>query len=85
MGTVYASSSWINYWFIEYYKGIAKASTFISNVDNCTEASANDRTLWKAQARALRAYYYFMLFRSYGPIVMLGDEAIPLIQIWRIC
>lgn len=78
MGTVYASSSWINYWFIEYYKGIAKASTFISNVDNCTEASANDRTLWKAQARALRAYYYFMLFRSYGPIVMLGDEAIPL-------
>ena len=67
-----------NYWFIKYYKGIAKASTFISNVDNCTEASANDRTLWKAQARALRAYYYFMLFRSYGPIVMLGDEAIPL-------
>lgn len=59
MGTVYASSSWINYWFIKYYKGIAKASTFISNVDNCTEASANDRTLWKAQARALRAYYYF--------------------------
>lgn len=78
MGTVYASSSWINYWFIEYYKGIAKASTFIANVDNCTEATASDRLVWKAQARALRAYYYFLLFRSYGPIVLLGEEAIPL-------
>ncbi len=78
MGSVYASSSWINYWFIEYYKGISKASTFIANVDRCTEASANDRLVWKAQARALRAYFYFLLFRSYGPIVMLGEEAIPL-------
>lgn len=78
MGTVYASSGWINYWFIEYYKGIAKASTFIANVDRCTEATANDRLVWKAQARALRAYYYFLLFRSYGPIVLLGEEAIPL-------
>lgn len=78
MGSVYASSSWINYWFIEYYKGISKASTFIANVDKCAEASANDRLVWKAQARALRAYFYFLLFRSYGPIVMLGEEAIPL-------
>ncbi|WP_321332510.1 RagB/SusD family nutrient uptake outer membrane protein [uncultured Bacteroides sp.] len=77
-GTVYASSSWINYWFIEYYKGISKASTFIANVDKCAEATENDRRVWKAQARALRAYYYYLLFRSYGPIVLLGEEAIPL-------
>lgn len=78
MGTVYASSDWINYWFIEYYKGISKASTFIANVDNCTEATDTDRKVWKAQARALRAYFYSLLFRSYGPIVLLGEEAIPL-------
>ena len=78
MGTTYASSGWINYWFIEYYKAISKASTFIANVDNCLEASANDRQVWKAQARGLRALYYFLLFRSYGPIVLLGEEAIPL-------
>ena len=52
MGMTYASSSWINFWFINYYKGISKASSFIANVDRCAEASANDRLVWKAQARA---------------------------------
>lgn len=77
-GTVYASSSWINYWYIEYYKGISKASTFITNVDNCAEATETERKRWKAQARALRAYYYFMVLRSYGPCVLLGEEALAL-------
>ncbi|MBO5252162.1 MAG: RagB/SusD family nutrient uptake outer membrane protein [Bacteroidaceae bacterium] len=78
MGMTYASSSWINYWFIEYYKGISKASTFIANVDKCVEADANVRKYWKAQARGLRALYYFMLFRSYGPVVILGEDALAL-------
>lgn len=76
-GVTYANSSWINFWFIEYYKGISKASTFIQNVDRCTEADANWRKQRKAQARALRAFYYFMLFRSYGPIILLGEDPIP--------
>lgn len=71
-------SSWINFWYIEYYKGISRASTFIMNVDRCLEASAAQRKQWKAQARALRAFYYFMIFRSYGPFVILGEEPIPL-------
>lgn len=77
-GSVYPSTSWINYWFIEFYKGIDKASTFIAYVDNCHEASENERKVWKAEARALRAYYYFLLFRSYGPTVILGEAPIPL-------
>lgn len=77
-GATYAGSSWINLWYIEYYKGISRASTFINNVDRCTEASAAQRKQWKAQARALRAFYYFMIFRSYGPFVILGEDPIPL-------
>lgn len=76
MGITYSSSSWINFWYNNYYKGISKASTFIANVDRCGEASSNDRVIWKAQARALRALYYFYLFRSYGPVVMLGEDAL---------
>ena len=76
-GIVYASSGWVGYWLREYYKGISKASTFIENVDMCAEVTANDRKLWKAQARALRALYYFMLFRTYGPTVLLGEKALP--------
>ncbi|MDE5889569.1 MAG: RagB/SusD family nutrient uptake outer membrane protein, partial [Bacteroidales bacterium] len=60
------------------YKGISKASTFITNVDRCHEASASDRRYWKAQARALRALYYFLIFRSYGPCILLGEEALPI-------
>ena len=78
MGTAYASTDWIGYWYNQYYKGIAKASTFIANVDKCTEAVSEERKTWKAQARALRAYYYFLLFRAYGPVVMLGEDEIPL-------
>ena len=32
LGSVYASTNWIGYWYNEYYKGIAKASTFISTL-----------------------------------------------------
>ena len=77
-GSVYPSNGWINFWYIEYYRGISKASTFIANVDNCLEATEQARREWKAQARALRAFYYFMLLRSYGPTTLLGEEAVPL-------
>ena len=66
MGTAYASTDWIGFWYNRYYMAISKASTFICNVDKCTDASEADRKLWKAQARALRAYYYFNIFRSYA-------------------
>ena len=77
-GKVYSSHARIDDWFIEYYKGISKASTFIANVDKCMEAAESERMQWKAQARALRALYYFYLFRMYGPIVIIGEEPLPL-------
>ncbi|MCH5684724.1 RagB/SusD family nutrient uptake outer membrane protein [Niabella sp. W65] len=32
---------------------------------------------YKAEARALRAIYYFYLFRIYGPVVLLGNDVMP--------
>lgn len=77
-GITYASSSWVNFYYIEYYKAISKASTFITNVDNCTEATSEERKVWKAQARGLRAFAYFQIFRIYGPCVILGEDALAL-------
>ena len=34
LGTAYASTSWIDYWYKLYYQGISKASTFITNLDD---------------------------------------------------
>ena len=55
-GKVYSSHSRVDDWFIEYYKGISKASTFIVNVDKCLGAAESERMQWKAQARGLRAF-----------------------------
>lgn len=77
-GSFNSASSQASEYFSKYYQAIAKASTFIQNVDKCQEATASMRGKWKAEARALRAYYYFELFRLYGPIPLIGEETIPL-------
>ena len=64
-----------NYW-VKYYKAINQCTTFIENVDQ-PQASDSERALreeMKAEARALRAYYYFILFRQYGPVIIWGDK-----------
>lgn len=77
-GSFNSASDQASEYFSKYYQAIAKASTFIQNVDKCQEATASMRGKWKAEARALRAYYYFELFRLYGPIPLIGEEIIPL-------
>lgn len=77
-GAANSASDLVAEYFGSYYQAIAKASTFIQNVDMCEEATVSVRRRWKAEARALRAYYYFELFRIYGPIPIIGEEPIPL-------
>jgi len=62
----------------DFYKGIRLATYFLGRIDECTELTANEITSYKAEARFLRAYYYFALLRQYGPVVLLRDEIIPL-------
>ena len=71
-----ASSDYVTFWYDHYYRGINKASIFIQNVDGNPEVSASEKKVWKAQARGMRALYYFCLFRLYGPVVMLGDAPV---------
>ncbi|MFB6342758.1 RagB/SusD family nutrient uptake outer membrane protein [Saccharicrinis sp. FJH62] len=56
------------------YRGIRKASTFIYNVDNCEELNASVRQDYKAQARFLRAYFYWMLLKQYGPVPIIKPD-----------
>jgi len=64
----------------EYYNGIRKVNTFIANIDivplkekftNHTGSGIRLNRAWKAEARFLRAYFYFELIKRYGgvPIV----------------
>ena len=77
-GAATASYSQASRYFTDYYQAIAKASTFIQNVDKCQEVGASVRGRWKEEARVLRAYYYFELLRIYGPVPLIGEDPIPL-------
>lgn len=63
-----------------YYKGIRSASYFINHIDGNKEILAlNGQKLidqYKAEARCLRAWFYFCLLRQYGPVVLLGDKEV---------
>jgi hypothetical protein len=55
------------------YKGIRTANIFIQKIDEVTDMSPWEIADWKAQAKFLKAYYHFLLLRSYGPIIIYDD------------
>lgn len=65
----------------KYYKGIRSATYFMNHIDGNAEIKAlNGQQLidqYKAEARFLRAYFYFLLMRQYGPVVLVGETEIP--------
>jgi hypothetical protein len=58
------------------YSAIRTANIFIAKIDEVTDMSPQEIADWKAQAKFLKAYYHFLLLRSYGPII-INDEAMP--------
>ena len=58
-----------------FYEGINECTTFLENVDLDKEDSPALVSQMKAEARFLRAYYYFVLFRQWGPVIVWGDKA----------
>lgn len=58
------------------YEGIRQASIFILNIDQNMKFTEEERADLKAQARFVRAYYYWLLLRKYGPIPLLPEEGL---------
>ena len=77
IGSWDAGSGFTKSFWRDFYKAIRSASIFIDNIDKVTiDLSAEQKKQHKAEARALRAIYYFYLTRIYGPVVII-PEAIP--------
>lgn len=68
--------NWFNDSYDQCYMSIRDASTMIQNIDINEELSKEEIADYKAQARFLRAYYYWLLLRRYGPIPLLPDEGL---------
>jgi hypothetical protein len=69
----------VNTFWQNYYRGIQAASNFMANIDRCTDCNLNGNdfiTRYKNEARGLRAIYYYMLLRQYGPIVLIGNDPV---------
>ena len=57
-----------------YWQGIREATYFMQNVGICKDLTEDYLTRYYNEARFLRAYYYFLLMRLYGPVVILPNE-----------
>lgn len=62
------------------YKGIYQASVFIHNIDKCKEMADWEILDYKGQARFVRAYFYWLLLRRYGPVPIMPDEGVDYTQ-----
>lgn len=61
-----------DFW-INAYRGIYQASIFIHNIDKNDKLTERERTDMKGQARFVRAYFYWLLLRKYGPVPIMPD------------
>lgn len=81
LGAWTPSSDFFNFWS-HYYRGIRSATYFLQRVDECKEmlddptVSAGGVTIYKAEARFLRAFFYFNLIKQYGPVILLKEDAV---------
>lgn len=74
--------------FSSRYTSIRNCNTFIDNIDKVYDMDNDEKAQYKAEAYALKAYYYFELVRQYGPIVLVPENigvgaSIPEMQLPR--
>jgi hypothetical protein len=75
------TSGLVNDFWGNYYQGIRSATYFMAHVGECKEivnSADGPQTLARyiAEARALRAYYYYNLVKIFGPVVIIGNDII---------
>lgn len=58
------------------YLGIRQVSIFLNNIDKNKEFTEEEITDFKGQGHFLRAYYYWLMLRAFGPIPIIPDEGV---------
>ena len=75
-GTVSLLNNPDPYWGNSYY-GIRRATIFLKNIDRVPIAAITKR-YYKAEARFLRAFFYWELLKRYGGVPLLGDTLLSM-------
>lgn len=61
----------------DYYTAIVLCNHFIAHIDQVYNLSDRDKKEWKAEVKALKAFFYFELMRRYGPVVIVPEDMDP--------
>jgi hypothetical protein len=57
------------------YSGIRKCNVFIDHIDQATKLVVEaNRTKWKGEAYALRAFYFWQLIKRFGPLPVIKHD-----------
>lgn len=56
------------------YEGIRRTNIFLNNIGGVVDISEEDRVSYRAQARFIRAWHYFLLLELYGDVPLVTDE-----------
>lgn len=73
-GYLTPSANFLNPFYGTYWTGIRDCNVFINNVDESAIESIDIKKRLKAEAKILRAFYYFELIKQYGPMPIITDE-----------
>ncbi|ANI89896.1 hypothetical protein A9P82_11735 [Arachidicoccus ginsenosidimutans] len=60
--------------FENLYKAIRKCNTFLENVDKPVDLTQGEKDRWIGEVLFLKAYYYFLLLRQYGPVPIVKEN-----------
>ena len=78
IGSWDANSGFVGDFWRNYYRGIRASGIFLANLrEDATDMTPQVAREYRGEARALRAIFYFYLMRLYGPVVILGEDALP--------
>lgn len=67
------SNPTINYWTgankgSKLWEAISECNIFLDHIDDVPDMEGYEKRQWAAEVKFLKAYYYFLLLRNYGPI-----------------
>ncbi|MBE8721849.1 RagB/SusD family nutrient uptake outer membrane protein [Sphingobacterium pedocola] len=73
-GSLSPNNNFVNDFYNNCWSGIRYANVFIENIDRAQVTNENNRGLFKAEAKILRAFYYLELIKQYGPMPVIDKE-----------
>ena len=77
-GLQMAQSPYGNVWHKNHhYAAIRYCNIFLENIDHVYNMTDEEKKLWAAEVKAVKACYYFDLMRRYGPILLVDKNVHP--------